>query len=148
MNKTILIVLFISTVLNSFAQTKKVSIDKNSFGSYPAILFNVDNGTLTQLNKKESEAETFKGIDIENGLFIEPNDAEIACINLKSKSEYPRLIILDSNYDAIGASNGLEEITKGTLFIVETNNHNLYKFLIISFDKENEKLEFEYEELE
>ena len=100
MNKTIFTLLII-TVLNSFAQTKKVSIDKNSFGSYPAILFDIDNGTLTQLNKKESEAETFRGIAIENGLFI-----------------------------------------------VEINKHSLYKFLIISFDKENEKLEFEYEELE
>ena len=136
-----------------------VTLTEDSYGAaYPAVILDLDTHELIKFDSKETktEAEFFKGIHVENGFFIEPNDPEFSAINTINEEVSVKLVVLDQHTTVTLEEAKKMEITStdirsfksGLLFIVKTLDEKFYKFQIISLDEDKNALKFQYEIIE
>jgi len=148
LNLIVLLSMLLSTY--SFSQDiKTVHIDSSVFkGNYPAVILDIPSGELVSLNDGKSEAALFKGIAVENGLFIEPQDPEIGAINLLTEEDYPKIILLDNDFNSIVWDDlSGEKIAADRMFLVATSNRDIYKFKIVRIEKASQTMVLEYQKL-
>ncbi|WP_108867612.1 hypothetical protein [Aquimarina aquimarini] len=167
--RILMIVVAVMSINFVHAQDKKVekdstvvhelTINKDSFGSYPAVILDIDTHKLIKLNAGATEEEVFKSIKVKNGFFIEPSDPEFASISTDGPDVNPRLIVHESNsleitleevekLDVVSSRLRRESIKTGVLFIVKTYKGIFYKFQIVLFDAETKEIKLRYEKIE
>lgn len=136
----------------------ELTINRESFGTYPAVILDIDTHRLIKLNNEATEDEVFKDIKVKNGFFIEPRDPEFSSISIKGADVNPRLITLKDNYEDltiddvkklnITRSRLREDFKTGIIFIVKTHKGVFFKFQIVMFNKETEEIKLKYEKME
>ena len=132
-----------------------VTINKQSFGGYPAVLLDLENNKLTQLGNDFKE-EDFSG---NADLWIEPRDPEINCLDriedTKLKGVTPHIITTSIAFDQLNEKTMPKQIDKnevprdqikaGSVFLVQASNKAIYKVRIDRTDKAAEILVFTYQ---
>ncbi|GAA4116088.1 hypothetical protein GCM10022393_16570 [Aquimarina addita] len=136
----------------------EIIINKDSFGTYPAVVLNLDTHELIKFDKGKTEEETFKGIKVKNGFFIEPDDPEFASISINDSGLRPQLLTLEDSLSVtLEDAKKLEinrekldadEIKSGLFFIVKTTEGAFYRFQILLFDKVANELKLRYKKIE
>lgn len=135
------------------AQT--VTINKQSFGTYPAVLFDLKNNKVIKLANDFKE-EDFAG---DADLWIEPRDPEINCLerveDSKLKGVTPHIVTTETAFDQLNEQNMPKQIDKnevpraqikeGTVFLVQASSNAVYKVRIDRTDKATETLTLTYQ---
>lgn len=133
----------------SVGKAQTVTISKQSFGGYPAVLLDVKNGKLTKLDKDFREEDLAGDAD----LWVEPRDPEINCLERPEDSKLlglsPHLLAAETSFDQMtdknipqisGSALKLELIKAGTAFWVQASDNAVYKVRIDRADKAAETL--------
>ncbi|WP_299218286.1 hypothetical protein [uncultured Aquimarina sp.] len=130
-----------------------IIINKKSFGNYPAVALDLSNNkdTIDFKKKLQFDRDT-------PGLFIEPRDPEISILRRKDGSFTGNLWIFDNDLDIVDYNllNDTpftetyitkNDIKKGTIFVVKTNDNLLFKFKIAAINYEEEQIILNYVKL-
>jgi hypothetical protein len=141
----------------SSCSTNKISINKNSFGQYPAVFVNLSSGSLIKFDNDD----TLNQIDAD--LWIEPSDPEIKGLQefferIKHHGENVKLKVIEESETAKEVKvsfpskfkEGIDrsKIKSGLEFIVHSSNNSFYIIKIISFNKEEKEMKLKYQKIE
>jgi hypothetical protein len=153
------LLLLFATINFSSCSTNKISINKNSFGQYPAVFVNLSSGSLIKFDNDG----TLNQIDAD--LWIEPSDPEIKGLQefferIKHNGENVLLRVLKKGQtakelkalfpDGFKKGIGRSEIKPELKFIVHSSDKSFYSIKIISLNKEEKemKLKLKYQKIE
>ncbi len=132
-----------------------VTINKQSFGGYPAVLFSLQSNKITKLANDFNE-DRFSG---DADLWIEPRDPEINCLerveDTKLSGVTPHIALVTTGFDQLNVQTMPKQIDKsevpgnqireGTVFLVQASNNAVYKVRIDRADKTTETLVLTYQ---
>jgi len=137
--------------------SRTITLNQDSYGTYPAVILDLDTHELISFDETETEAEMFKGVKVKSGFFIEPGDPEFGAISSVSPEMSPKLVVLNQNKATITVeeakkiemtSTDIRSFKSGLIFLVKTFDEKFYKFQIIALNKEKDELKFKYELVE
>jgi hypothetical protein len=134
-----------------------VSLVKESFGDYPAVILNLETGAYSQINDDFSDLNS----DLVGDLWIEPSNPEIAGLKPHGKRGHKgedvllKVLKYDltddeiKNLEIATFTNKLRsiDIDVGLDFIVKASSGNLYKFRVSQLNIDKGEITLEYRKI-